>query len=72
MTSPLVSVILSVRNGVADVPMAVDTILTQTFADFELIAINNGSTDGAAIAPNAGITNRKTTPPNHLVTQNPA
>jgi len=46
MTSPLVSVILSVRNGAADLPKAVDTILKQTFADFELIAINNGSSDG--------------------------
>jgi glycosyltransferase involved in cell wall biosynthesis len=48
MTSPLVSVVLSVRNGAADLPTAVDTILTQTFSDFELIAINNGSTDETA------------------------
>jgi glycosyltransferase involved in cell wall biosynthesis len=48
MTSPLVSVVCSVHNGAADLPTAVDTILTQTFADFELIAINNGSTDGTA------------------------
>jgi len=45
---PLVSVVLSVRNGAADLPKAVDTILAQTFGDFELIAINNGSTDGTA------------------------
>jgi hypothetical protein len=48
MTSPRVSVILSVRNGAADLPKAIDTILTQTFTDFELIAINNGSSDGTA------------------------
>jgi len=48
MTHPQVSVVLSVRNGAADLPKAVDTILGQTFADFELIAINNGSTDGTA------------------------
>jgi Glycosyl transferase family 2 len=48
MTSPLVSVVLSVRNGAADLPAAIDTIPTQTFADLELIAINNGSTDGTA------------------------
>jgi glycosyltransferase involved in cell wall biosynthesis len=48
MTAPLVSVVLSVRNGAADLPKAIDTILTQTFVDFELIAIDNGSTDGTA------------------------
>jgi hypothetical protein len=48
MTSPLVSVVLSVRNGAADLATAIDTILAQTFSDFELIAINNGSTDRTA------------------------
>jgi cellulose synthase/poly-beta-1,6-N-acetylglucosamine synthase-like glycosyltransferase len=48
MTSPPVSVILSVHNGAADLPKAVDTILAQTFSDFELIAINDGSTDETA------------------------
>jgi glycosyltransferase involved in cell wall biosynthesis len=43
--APLVTVVLPVRNGAADLPKAVDTILAQTFADFELIAINDGSTD---------------------------
>jgi glycosyltransferase involved in cell wall biosynthesis len=47
-TIPRVSVVLSVHNGAADLPKAVDTILAQTFSDFELIAINNGSTDGTA------------------------
>jgi glycosyltransferase involved in cell wall biosynthesis len=48
MAPPRVSVVLSVHNGAADLAKAVDTILTQTFADFELIAIDNGSTDGSA------------------------
>jgi glycosyltransferase involved in cell wall biosynthesis len=48
MTTPTVSVVLSVHNGAADLLTAVDTILAQTFTDFELIAINNGSTDGTA------------------------
>ena len=47
-TPPLVSVVLSVHNGAADLPGAIDTILTQTFSDFELIAIDNGSTDESA------------------------
>jgi hypothetical protein len=45
---PLVSVILPVHNGAADAPRAVESILAQTFPDFELIAINDGSTDGTA------------------------
>ena len=45
-SAPAVSVVLSVRNGGADLPQALDTILKQSFSDFELIAINNGSTDG--------------------------
>ena len=45
-TSPAVSVVLSVRNGGSDLPKALETILNQSFRDFELIAINNGSTDG--------------------------
>jgi len=44
--APTISVVLSVRNGGEDLPTALDTILTQSFSDFELIAINNGSTDG--------------------------
>jgi hypothetical protein len=43
---PDVSVVLSVRNGGSDLPKAIDSILAQTFTNFELIAINNGSTDG--------------------------
>lgn len=45
---PTVSVVLSVRNGGSDLPQALETILNQSFSDFELIAINNGSTDGTA------------------------
>lgn len=43
--TPTVSVVLSVKNGDRDLPKAVGTILNQSFIDFELIAINNGSTD---------------------------
>src|SRR5258708_16906006 len=46
--APDVSVVLSVRNGGADLPRAVATILAQTFVNFELIAIDNGSTDETA------------------------
>ena len=43
---PDVSVVLSVRNGGADLPKAIESILAQTLTNFELITINNGSTDG--------------------------
>lgn len=45
-SNPTVSVVLSVRNGGTDLPKALGTILNQSFSDFELIVINNGSTDG--------------------------
>lgn len=48
MTSPLVSVVLPAHNGAAELPQAVASILRQSFADFELIAINDGSTDATA------------------------
>lgn len=44
--APTVSVVLSVRNGGADLPKAIGSILAQSFSNFELIAINNGSKDG--------------------------
>ena len=48
LPAPDVSVVLSVRNGGNDLPKAVATILEQTFANFELIAIDNGSVDQTA------------------------
>jgi len=43
--APLISVIMSVHNHAAFVVDAVESVLKQTFADWELILINNGSTD---------------------------
>lgn len=43
MKSPLVSIAMSVYNGAADAPAAIRSILAQTFEDFELIAVDNGS-----------------------------
>jgi glycosyltransferase involved in cell wall biosynthesis len=48
VTSPQVSVVLPVYNGAADLAPAIDSILQQSFVDFELIAIDDGSTDGSA------------------------
>jgi len=48
MDSPTVSVVMSVFNGQAFLPEAIDSILGQTFSDFEFIVINDGSTDWTA------------------------
>lgn len=44
---PLVSVVMPVFNGEAFLKAAMDSILSQTFQDFELLLINDGSTDGS-------------------------
>jgi len=50
--SPLVSVIMSMRNGASTVGAAMCSVLQQTLADLELIVIDNGSSDqsGAIVA----------------------
>jgi hypothetical protein len=48
MTPPTVSVVMSVFNGERFLREAVDSILSQTFEDFEFIIIDDGSTDGSA------------------------
>lgn len=48
VNNPRISVILPVYNGAADLKKAIDSILAQTFIDFELIIINDGSTDESA------------------------
>ncbi|MCG6202762.1 glycosyltransferase family 2 protein, partial [Psychromonas antarctica] len=45
----LISVILPVYNGEKYLREAIDSILTQTERNFELIIINDGSTDGSSI-----------------------
>lgn len=42
---PQVSVIIAVYNGEKYLSAAIDSVLSQTFDDFELIIINDGSTD---------------------------
>ena len=48
MNEPLVTVILPVYNGERYVRLAVDSVLSQSFKDFELIVIDDGSTDATA------------------------
>jgi glycosyltransferase involved in cell wall biosynthesis len=45
LTKPLVSVILPVHNGQSYVLEAVQSILAQSYTNFELIIVNDGSTD---------------------------
>ncbi len=45
MSSPAVSVLMSVRNGAPWVREAVESVLAQTAGDLELIVIDDGSTD---------------------------
>jgi glycosyltransferase involved in cell wall biosynthesis len=43
--NPQVTVLMPVRNGAAHLQQAIDSILAQTFASFELLIIDDGSTD---------------------------
>jgi len=42
---PLISVIIPVYNGARTIRETIESVLNQTFSDFELIIINDGSTD---------------------------
>lgn len=48
MITPRVSVLLPVRNGMPYLPEAIESLVNQSFGRFELIVINDGSTDGTA------------------------
>ena len=43
--APRVTVVLPVHNGAAFLDAAITSILAQTFRDFELICVDDGSTD---------------------------
>lgn len=47
-SSPAVSILMPVHNGRPFLIEALDDLLAQTFADFELIAVDDGSTDGTS------------------------
>jgi len=48
MPSPTVSVLLAVYNDERYLPEAIESILAQTYTDFELIVVDDGSEDGTA------------------------
>lgn len=45
MKNPLISVIVPVYNAEEFLPLCINSILSQTFTDFELLLIDDGSTD---------------------------
>lgn len=45
MSAPAVTVLLAVFNGGPLLRLSIDSVLAQTFADFELLVIDDGSTD---------------------------
>ncbi len=47
-TNPLVSVIMPVLNGEQTIERSVQSVLRQTMGDFELLVVDDGSTDGTA------------------------
>ena len=47
-TAPKISLIMSVYNGEDYLPEAIESVVNQTFADWELIVINDCSTDSTA------------------------
>ncbi len=44
---PKITVLMAVYNGESFLRQSVESILDQTFHDFEFLIINDGSTDGS-------------------------
>src|ERR671914_99143 len=47
MKSPRISVVMPVHNGLPFLDQSISSILEQTFTDFELVILNDASTDGS-------------------------
>ena len=43
---PKVSIVIPAYNAIAYLPEAVDSVLQQTFTDFEVLIVDDGSSDG--------------------------
>lgn len=49
MGAPMISVVMPVYNGEKYLGVAIESILNQTYANFEFIIVNDGSQDGTEI-----------------------
>ena len=47
MPEPMVSITVCVRNGAHWIRGCLDSLKAQTYASFEILVVNDGSTDGA-------------------------
>src|SRR3712207_5304460 len=47
-TGPTLTVLMAVFNGAPYLRESIDSILSQTFGDFEFIIVDDGSTDGSS------------------------
>ena len=47
-SAPRVSVIIAVYNGAATIDRALESVFAQTFSDYEIVVVNDGSTDDTA------------------------
>ena len=47
MDTPLISIIIPVYNNIVDLPQCLDSVLNQTFNQWEAICIDDGSSDGS-------------------------
>jgi len=64
--SPAISVIIIVRNNEELLPRAIDSVLKQPFDYFELIIVNDGSTDGTKLIIDRYSEQDKRIKPKHL------